>query len=226
MNDESFVDRYLEKRMTTYDTWLSKGLIEYSSRVIPVSESLHPEQCILPTERALEILSNAQSVAVQECECRSHYQRCNNPLEVCLLLDDVGDALVSKGKARHVSLIEAAQVLKKANKWGLVHLCLYRPDHRVFALCSCCNCCCHDLQIIRLFGRQELMVHSDYRAATDPELCTHCGECIRRCVFGARLLEGQRLVFTDNKCMGCGLCVSVCPVGIIRMVLRDEAIEE
>lgn len=41
MNDKTHqMDPYLEKRLSKYDEWLDKGLISYSSRVIPVSESL------------------------------------------------------------------------------------------------------------------------------------------------------------------------------------------
>ncbi|MFO8240816.1 MAG: hypothetical protein R6T90_07435 [Dissulfuribacterales bacterium] len=58
----------------------------------------------------MEILCKAESVAVQNCECRTHYLRCKNPLEVCLLLNDVGDRLVTKVKARHVDLKEAAEL--------------------------------------------------------------------------------------------------------------------
>ena len=100
--------------------------------------------------QVMEILVNADSIAVQACECRTHYKRCDNPLEVCLLLNKVGDKFVSTNKARHVSLTEAVDILKNANEHGLIHLALYMPDHEIFALCSCCSCCCHELQIVRL----------------------------------------------------------------------------
>jgi hypothetical protein len=148
---DEYSDSFLEKRVVTYDEWLEKGLISFSSRVIPVSESLDTKQWVLPTEQVIKILGDAKSVAVQNCECRSHYKRCDNPVEVCLLLNKVGDKFVAKGRARHVSLTEATDILKNANAVGLIHLALYMPDHEIFALCSCCSCCCHELQIIR-FG--------------------------------------------------------------------------
>jgi len=169
-------DPFLEKRIVNYDKWLSKGQISASSKVIPVSESLSAKQWVLPTEQVVEILTNANSVAVQDCECRTHYKRCDKPLEVCFLLNTVGDKFVSKGKARYVSLDEITDILKKANESGLIHLALYMPDHEIFALCSCCSCCCHELQIVKLTERKELMVHSEYIADTDLEICIHCGE--------------------------------------------------
>jgi len=216
------VDPFLEERHATYQAWLDQGQISFSSKVIPVAESLDAEQWVLPTEQALTILRDARSVALQDCECRSHYGRCDGPLEVCLLLNDVGDQLVARGEARHVSLDEAADVLKKANQSGLVHLTLYRPDHQVYAICSCCWCCCHDLQIIRLYEQKELMVHSDYVAVTDVEACIQCSACVDRCMFDARVSVDGGIDDNPRTCVGCGLCVTVCPVEAIVMALRSD----
>jgi len=73
----------------------------------------------------MEILTNSSSVAVQDCECRAHYQRCDKPLEVCFLLNKVGDHLASKDKARRVALTEAANILKKANENSFLSILLY-----------------------------------------------------------------------------------------------------
>jgi hypothetical protein len=44
------------------------------------------KQWVLPTEKAMEILGKARSVAVQYLEYRTYYQRCDNPLEVCFFI--------------------------------------------------------------------------------------------------------------------------------------------
>lgn len=215
-------DPFLEKRLIKYDEWLSKGQLSFSSKVVPVLESFDAKQWVLPTEQAMEILSNAKSVALQNCECRIHYKRCDKPLEVCFLLNEVGDKIVSRGQARHVSLSEATDVLRKANESGLVHLSLYMPDHELFALCSCCSCCCHDLQIVKLYKRKELMVRSEYVAATDSDVCIHCGECAERCVFGARVHKDEQMDYNADPCLGCGLCVTICPVEATSMHPRKS----
>ena len=221
MKKEYHIDPFLEKRLVNYDKWIDKGQISSSSKIIPVSESFFTKQWVLPTEQVMEILTNANSVAVQDCECRTHYKRCDKPLEVCFLLNKVGDKFVSKGEARHVSLTEAAGILKKANENGLVHLALYMPDHEIFALCSCCSCCCHELQIVKLTERKELMVHSEYMASTNSETCIHCGDCVDRCIFDARILNDEQMEYNPEVCLGCGLCVTVCPVDATAMILRE-----
>jgi ferredoxin len=214
-------DPFLEKRLNRYDRWLDADQIAFASRVIPVSESLEAQTWVMPSEQVLAILGEASSIALTDCECRTHYGRCDNPVEVCLILDDVGDAIVSRDEGRHVSLDEAAGVVSRANDSGLIHLSLYRPDHRVYAVCSCCACCCHDLQIVRHSRRHDLIVRSEYVADTDPALCAHCGDCIDRCLFAARTWDADGHVAYDPKaCFGCGLCVTPCPVGATRMTPR------
>ena len=220
MKNKTHLDSFLEKRLTKYDQWMDKGQISFSSKVIPVSESLDAKQWVMPTEQVKQVLETAESIALQGCVCRTHYKRCEKPLEVCLLLNKVGDKAVSQGKARHVSLKEAADILKRANESGLVHMSLYMPDHEVFALCSCCSCCCHDFQIIKRTGRNDIMVRSEYVAVTDFDTCIHCGDCEERCPFDARIIQEAELHYDDGKCAGCGLCVTTCPVDAISMATR------
>ena len=215
-------DPFLEERVVRYDEWLRKGQISFASRVVPVAASLDARQWVLPSVQASEILQSARAVALQNCECRTHYQRCDRPIEVCFVLNEVADRAVARGEARYVSLDEAVTVLEQASASGLVHMSLYMPDHQVYALCNCCACCCHDLQIVRLYGRLDLMVRSEYVAVTDAGLCTGCGDCVERCAFGARHLEAGRLAYDAGACMGCGLCVTVCPLAATSLEPRPS----
>ncbi len=215
------IDPFLDERLNRYDKWLSRKQISFSSKVIPVCESLEGKQWILPEAQVTIILKTARSITLKDCECRTHYKRCENQTEVCLLFNEVGDKSVSMGHGRHIDLDEALTVLRRADESGLVHLSLYRPDHQVFALCSCCSCCCHDLQIIREYDRRELMVHSEYIAETDMEQCIHCGECPDRCIFNARKINSSgELEYDPGACCGCGLCVSICPGQATQMNLK------
>ncbi len=217
MADKIYPDTFLEKRLHNYNKWIEKKQITYSSKIIPLAKSIAAKQWVLPSSQVLEILNQMESIAVQNCECRTHYKRCDNPLEVCLLFNSVAKALVKKGKARSIDIEEASKIIKKANEYGLVHLSLYMPDHQIFALCSCCSCCCHDLQIVRKYNRNDLMAGSDYIALTDKNTCINCGECIDLCVFDARLFVENKLEFDTSKCLGCGVCVTRCPVQAIAM---------
>jgi Pyruvate/2-oxoacid:ferredoxin oxidoreductase delta subunit len=215
------MDKFLKERLVKYHSWLDRGQISFSSKIIPVRESLSARQWVLPSGQVLDILRNARSVAVQNCGCRVHYSRCNNPLEVCFLLNDRSEHAVEKGLARQVSLSEARDILQKADEYGLIHLTLYQPDHEIYALCNCCPCCCHDLQLMKVYHRRDLVVHSEYIAVTDKDSCTSCGKCIGRCIFDARTLIDGRMHYNSGLCLGCGLCVTVCPEHATAMQPRD-----
>ncbi len=204
-------DLFLEQRLEKYDKWLKAGEIPYASRVVPVRESFGKKQWVMPSEQALEILRVANTIALTDCACRTHYRRCDNPLEVCFLLDEVAVKNMEKGRGRRVSLEEAKDVLRYANEKGLVHLTFYMPGNKIYAFCSCCDCCCHDLQLLRLYNRTDLIAHSNYIAVTDMEACVNCGECIDRCHFDARVWKEEEMHYKPELCYGCGLCVNVCP---------------
>lgn len=214
------MDDFLKVRVEKYDQWIKDGRISFSSKVIPVNQSLSAEQWILPTAQVEQIVTDARFIALTKCICRSHYHRCDKPLEVCLVLNKVGEKFVEQEKAHPISLSVALDVLRKTNDEGLVHLSLYQPDHELIALCSCCSCCCHDLQLLQAYNRKDLVARSEYIAASDLEICIHCGTCAMRCVFGARTFNSNRMRYNATECLGCGLCVTSCPSQATTMKLR------
>jgi Pyruvate/2-oxoacid:ferredoxin oxidoreductase delta subunit len=214
-------DDFVTDRLARYDKWYREGKIPFSSRVIPVRESIEGKQWIVPTEQVLELLRNARSFVLTDCDCRSHYQRCDNPVETCFLINDVADRYLEEGTGRRVSLEEAERILRQADECGLIHLTIYNADQYAYAICSCCSCCCHDLQFLQKHGRADLVVRSEYVAQTDKNACIHCGDCIERCVFEARVWEADQMRYDADACYGCGLCVTVCPAEATVMERRS-----
>jgi len=244
-NGSEHGDDHLLNVIERYDKWIDAGELSSATKVIPVRESFWIQQQILPTEQAEEILRNARSIALTNCACRTRYKHCDNPTQTCLLINQAADKRVAEGRARYLSIEEAKEVLRLANERGLVHLTVYkparmlsyedkdtmpespRPDEgpgydlsQVYSVCSCCPCCCYALQILRKFGRRDMIAKSEYIAKTDTELCTHCGSCVDRCVFGARQNRKGRVTHNPEACFGCGLCVTTCPSNAITMTRR------
>jgi len=214
------MDEYLSGYADKYAKWRKEGGFTCSSKVIPVKESLLAQQWVLPAEQVLLLLEIARSFALTDCVCRTHYGRCDNPRDVCFLIDELSDRAVERNRARRITRAEASEVLKKADEHGLVHLTLFMPGRKIYALCSCCACCCHDLQLLREYCRTDLVARSDYVAVTDPERCIHCGKCTYRCVFGARELRDGVMEYRPSACLGCGLCISACPEKATVMAIR------
>lgn len=210
-------DFFLEDRITRYDNWLKNGQVAYASKIIPIRESIHARQWVLPTDQVLAVLQEADPISLTDCICRRHYRRCDHPLNVCLLLNSVASKEIEKGRARPITFEDAGKILENANERGLVHLTFYMPGPEIYALCSCCDCCCHDLQILKQYQRPDLVARSDFIAMDDPKSCIHCGECVQRCVFNARRMSKDKMAYDSKKCYGCGLCSTTCPTEAIEM---------
>lgn len=129
---------------------------------------------------------------------------------------------MEKGFSKKINLDEAKTILKQANQNGLIHLTLYKPDHEVFALCSCCSCCCHDLQLVLRYGKEYILTKSDYIAQDDSDKCIQCGQCADRCEFNARKYNDQELTYDPELCYGCGLCITTCPENAIIMISKKD----
>jgi ferredoxin len=216
-------DEHLLEILRKYDGWMKEGLIPYAGRVLPVPEAVPSPDWVLPTQQAVEILRTARTLAVGDCVCRSHYRRCDHPLRTCLLMNDVAQAFIKAGGATPIHLKEAELTLRIANLRGLVHQAVYRPKDDIWAVCSCCPCCCYRLQMLRQFGREDLVVRSDFIAHTDAARCTDCAVCVTRCVFRARQMVDGKVVFASERCYGCGLCVTTCPEEAVTLDLRGDA---
>jgi dihydropyrimidine dehydrogenase (NAD+) subunit PreA len=53
--------------------------------------------------------------------------------------------------------------------------------------------------------------------AVDEELCNACKKCAQACAYGAMEVK-EKAHARPAGCIGCGLCVSVCPTGAISQV--------
>jgi ferredoxin len=212
------MDNYLKKFSDKYDVWLDQNLIDSSSRVIPIHEAFTGDPHIMPTSQAESVITKADFIALADCVCRGRYQHCEKPTKVCLLFNETGKKWVEQNRAEPVNAPRAVEVLKQANESGLVHMTLFKPDHEIFALCSCCDCCCHDLQLLLKFGKTHITAKSDFIARDDTNACINCGECVDRCPFNARQMIDDRLEYQEQDCYGCGLCITTCPENAISLV--------
>ena len=64
---------------------------------------------------------------------------------------------------------------------------------------------------------------SGFEARVDPDLCTGCGVCSdARCPMEAIEMQDEKAIVHLEKCIGCGLCVTACPVEAIALARRAE----
>ena len=58
----------------------------------------------------------------------------------------------------------------------------------------------------------------------DEDKCTGCGLCVTPCAEGAiEIVNGKARVVSDMLCDGAGFCLSVCPTGALSIEEREAA---
>jgi len=129
---------------------------------------------------------------------------------------------------KFISLEEAKRLLKKFDHEGFVHTmfgaCARFIDGSINL--SICNCSrrrngrgngCVPMALCMDYDAYEY--HKPHNLAIiDQNKCTgvkDCGECIPYCNYDARVVDPSngKIKIINNKCLGCGLCLSHCPEG-------------
>lgn len=211
--------------MPSRKDWTKKEVKEYVSDLtavtVPVNVTIDGKQKVLSMPQVERILRASHNIAITDCLCRTRVKGCDAPVDICLCFDDEADEQIKNGDAGKVGLKEALATLRRSNEAGLVHVAYANKGEKATRyICSCCSCCCHSFAAMQKFGFNEAVMSSEMIAVQDDELCNDCGECVDRCHFKARTMEGGRQVFEKEKCSGCGLCVTSCPSCAISLVRR------
>jgi NAD-dependent dihydropyrimidine dehydrogenase PreA subunit len=191
-----------------------------SSVVVPINLSLDASQKVMSGKQVVGLLRSARTIAVNPCECRSNLNNCDAPKDVCVLLDSTAEKQIAEGSARRIDLGEALAAIREAEDAGLVHLIIHEEGRRPSAVCSCCPCCCQELNSLLRFGNLDAVLQSDYVVEKDEGKCVACGACVERCCFGAHAGGDGEVAYDIEKCFGCGLCVAACPEGALKLMKR------
>jgi ferredoxin len=194
-------------------------------KVIPVEKSIPVEVQVFPYEQASALLNKAKSFGVRKCICRVNRgllgEPCKYPVEVCMVFAPVEGAFDDDPDTRAITKKEALQILQETEEAGLIHSSSnIREGH--FYICNCCTCCCGIMRGISKFGIENSVAKSDFFATVDPEVCTGCGTCVKRCQFGAPSLVDEISRVDQKRCVGCGLCVMTCPSEAMTLVRKPE----
>jgi Fe-S-cluster-containing hydrogenase component 2/DNA-binding MarR family transcriptional regulator len=191
-------------------------------RVIAVEKSITAQDSVHPYEEVKNFINNANYIALTKCACRVSVAKCDKPKEVCLIFGEAAEFLVERGFARQISKEEGLKVLDRAEEAGLVHTSNNSAD-RAGMICNCCPCCCTVLR-----GRTQLKhLHafepSRFEAHVAGEDCTGCAICAdERCPMKAIEIKDDIAVVNVQECIGCGLCVTGCTAGAIKLTERKQ----
>jgi len=188
-------------------------------RTIPVGRSIETGLKILPHESATFLLEQKDSFVVTPCICRKEQQMqgkgCDRPLEACISFGAADSYYIETGAGRRASRTEVLDILKQADKSGLV---LQASNGRDISwICCCCGCCCGVLRNLKRYSQPAELVAAPFIACFDAAQCNGCGVCAARCQVDAIEIGEDRARLDIGRCIGCGLCVSTCATGALAL---------
>jgi Pyruvate/2-oxoacid:ferredoxin oxidoreductase delta subunit len=207
-------------------TLMHKGLLSAKTqqlRVVPVAKSVSAEMKVMPYEAAEEIINKQSKIVVSPCICRKEQKMvgkgCDKPEEVCLAFGAGAYYYEQNGLGRSIDKAEALDILRAGVDAGLV----LQPGNqqKPMNICMCCGCCCGVLKNLKTLEKPAGVIHTNYYAQVDEDLCTACEACVERCQMDAITVDEAALVNLD-RCIGCGLCVTDCPTEAITLEQNAE----
>jgi len=196
-------------------------------RTIPIRESLTPRLGVGTFDEVDALLEQASGpFAIGECICRGKAAMKGRPCtvttrkETCLGLGEMAESFLRSGNGREITRDEARVVIAANQADGLV----LQPSNaeRPGFICSCCGCCCGMLSVHRQLPVPLDFWATNFLAVVDPETCTGCGVCAKRCQAGAVRVTGSPPVAAveQSRCLGCGVCVPTCRRRAVRLVKK------
>ena len=199
-------------------------------RYAPASQSIDPEKhAVFPFEMMEKVIEKVNVIALVHCPCRATVRligkkRCDHPLENCIKYDELAEYLIEKGIGKEITKPMALDVIKKAEEEGLVHL-VDNAREGIKHTCNCCGCCCWSVGTIRRKKiPRDVLMATYFLRETDREKCNGCGQCVDICPVQVIKMEGDFPVVDKEWCIGCGVCAVPCPSSAVKLVRRSDAL--
>ena len=165
--------------------------------VIPVEKAIENENMAADVEHISRWLDMYDKYSVGQCTCRKQQSMRGEGSgeingEFCLGMGDMAEYCVDRGMGRYITREEVMEILERAERHGFVHqITNIDGEDKIVAICNCAPGVCNALRTSQLYNTPN-MSRSAYRAHVDKLKCVACGKCVEVCPVGAAKL-GQKL---------------------------------
>lgn len=166
--------------------------------VIPVEKAIESENESIPIEHISHWLDKYDGkLSVGVCTCRRQ-QRIRGEgdgeieQECCIGTGDLAEWCVNTGRGRYITKEEALEIFERSERHGFVHQTTnIDGEDKIVGICNCAPGVCNAIRTSQLYNTPN-MSRSAYRAHVDHAKCVACGKCVEVCPVGAAKL-GQKL---------------------------------
>lgn len=213
------------------DGWYFDAYLEFLGSL----QNPYPTQDeVLPLDEVLDFIENREDTPyLAKCDCRRLIQNCGQSTDTCITYRTAPNSFVKRGQAVPITKEQAKEIVRDADRKGLIHT--VNPG----GICSCCTDCCYLFRAAKARDSLGVWPRVHYVVRLDKETCIHCGACRKRCRFSVFTDENETQcgggcsaprknppksvpeIKRADRCQGCGLCVTGCPVGALRLEKRN-----
>lgn len=171
--------------------------------VIPVEQAITLENQTADVEHLSRWIDMYDKYGISECSCRKQQAiRGEGSGEIrgdyCIGMGDMAEYMDDRGIGHYISKEEVYEILARAERHGYVHqITNIDGEGKIVAICNCAPGVCNALRTSQLFNTPNMSA-SAYRAHVDTEKCVACGKCVEVCPVGAAKL-GQKLCHKNGQ---------------------------
>ncbi len=171
--------------------------------VIPVEKAIKLENQSVPVEHLSRWIDMYDKFGISECSCRKQQTMRGEGSgeirgEYCIGMGDMAEYMDSRGIGHYITKEEVYEILERAERHGYVHqITNIDGEGKIVAICNCAPGVCNALRTSQLYNTPNMSA-SAYRAHVEKDKCVACGKCVEVCPVGAAKL-GQKLCKKDGS---------------------------
>ena len=201
-------------------------------RVVPVDTSIIAKDSVQGYDQIRSLVRGAGHgpYAMAPCICRVEKlqkgNEVNRPLETCFVFGLVAQYYIENGIGKALTEDELMAKLTECEEASLVPFSSNSKD--ISNMCMCDKDACQLLRNLGKFNKPATEVHAACYSVINEELCNGCKKCAKKCQIDAIYTHEDQAdkkakIHSVNldRCICCGLCVSVCPQDAIVMNVKD-----
>jgi len=162
-------------------------------RALAVGQTIEAHPMALPSDRLEVVLERYAAFGIGQCQCRMTMevagQGCGRPLGNCTVMGEMAEQGIRQGWLKPVSRQNVLEIKREAESQGLVTWIMNVEAAKGQASCSCCGCCCHALRMVNEFNSPGVIAPAHFLPDFAADRCTYCGKCVTQCPMGALKMD-------------------------------------
>lgn len=182
---------------------------------VAVDKEIEHKTTIVPLEELKGLIMKTDYISVGTCICRHQAallgKPSDKPVNNCMILGESAQFATERGFTTRMTREEAVKRLEEADEAGLIHSFTNSPEQFTNLLCNCYKDRCMIVRGVSKSPVPSLAVNARWVVNIKEDDCTACEACIPRCQMDALKMVDGKLVREELRCIGCGICMWVCP---------------